>query len=469
MCRLIRLLGLTGFCALSACVLNSPPEPGELPAQALPGVQVPPQWSADGNVGEPVAHNWLAAFADNQLDVLVAEAMAHNADLLVAVARVAVASEYVELAESKLYPQVNALARGGGQMGGDSSGLQGYGLFADWELDLWGRVRAAKAANVAGYESTVADAEYARQSIAALVAKGYFVAVEAELQQSLAEEMVAASEHLIELNEQRLKVGKGDGFELARTRANTESFRDTALQLTLAHTQALRALETLIGRYPAATVDIAPDLAPWPGPIPAGLPSELLERRPDVVAAERRVAAAFYRTEEAKAARLPKISLTGSINDISSELFVLEDRDNPVWSAGASLLAPIFTGGGLKAQVRIRSAEQRQAVAEYGEVGARAFSEVENALAAEIMAGRREEVLARGVAENEQALDLARVRYRVGSGDLLGIQQQQLAVHGSRATLLRVRTERLVQRVNLYLALGGGFDETTSHVASAKE
>ena len=104
------------------------------------------------------------------------------------------------------------------------------------------------------------------------------------------------------------------------------------------------------------------------------MPSELLERRPDVIAAERRVAAAFHRVEEAKAARLPQITLSASGTSISSELFVLKSHSNPVWGIGATLLAPLFTGGALEAQVEVRTAEQKQAIAEYARTGIRAFS-----------------------------------------------------------------------------------------------
>jgi len=288
------------------------------------------------------------------------------------------------------------------------------------------------------------------------------------MQQRLAEEMVKSAEQLVSLNEQRVKVGRGDEFQAALSRANVATFRDSVEQFRLARTQALRALEALLGRYPSSSVDVAPELAKPPAAIPAGLPSELLERRPDVVAANRRVAAAFYGVSEAKAARLPTISLTGSVSDVSSELFVLQDRENPVWSAGAKLLLPIFTGGGLKTQVQIRTAEQRQAIEDYGRIGARAFGEVENALSAEFAAARREEILGAAASENQKALDLAQIRYKVGSGDLLGVQQQQLAVHGSRSAAVRMQTERLVQRVNLYLALGGGFD-TAAAVAESGE
>jgi len=464
-------LALVVLAALSACALEPPPKPEDIRPQALPNAAVPAQWALDGAAAGPVASNWLATFEDARLQALVAEAIAYNPDLRVAAARVEVASEYVNVAESTLYPQVNLLARGGGQTGGDSSGMQGVGLYADWEIDLWGRVRSERAVATASYESVVADTEYARQSVAALVAKSYFLAIEASLQLGLAEQMVAAAGQLAALAEQRQRIGKGDGYDAALARANAETFRDTVEQFKLARGQSLRALEALVGRYPAADIEVATQFAQTPGPVPAGLPSELLERRPDVVAAERRIAAAFYGVQEAKAARLPRIALTGNVSDISSDLFVLQDRDNPVWSAGASLVLPVFNAGALQSQVRIRTAEQKQAVAEYGRIGARAFGEVEEALSAEFAAARRESVLGRAVAENENALKLAQIRNDVGSGDLRGVRQQQLAAYGSRAALVRVQAERLVQRVNLHLALGGGFEAApaAAPVAQAKE
>jgi outer membrane protein TolC len=142
---------------------------------------------------------------------------------------------------------------------------------------------------------------------------------------------------------------------------------------------------------------------------------------------------------------------------VSSELFVLKSHDNPVWSLGANLVMPVFTGGALESQVEIRTSEQKLAVADYGRIGARAFGEVENALSSEFALGTRGAVLRQAVAENERALELANVRYRVGSADLRAVQQQQLAVYAARTSLLRVQSEQLVQRVNLHLALGGGW------------
>ena len=143
---------------------------------------------------------------------------------------------------------------------------------------------------------------------------------------------------------------------------------------------------------------------------------------------------------------------------MSSDLFVLKDASNPVWSFGANLVAPIYQGGALRAQVEIRTAEQKQAVAEYARAGQRAFGEVEDALAAEVMLRDRAAILEAAVRDNERALELAQVQYRVGAVDLRAVEQNQLSLYSARTTLLRVQSELLAQRVNLYLALGGGFD-----------
>ena len=443
--------------ALSACALKDMPRHDDVVKQGMPHLTLPSQWAAGATSGA-VGDGWLASFHEPPIDALVNEAIAYNPDLRIAAARVDTAAAYLAGAKSPLWPQVNLMARGGGKMSGDSSGIQGVGLFASWELDLWGRVRAVTRATEMQYESTLLDAEFARQSIAALVTKGWVLAVEARLQKAQAEAMLKASEQLAALARERLRVGNGDEFDVALAQASVETLRDTARTLDLAYGNALRAIETLVGRYPASVVAVADRLPAWPGDAPAGFPSELLERRPDVVAAERRVAAAFYRTEEAKAARLPRITLVANFTSISSELFLLKPRDNPLFSAGAGLLQPIFLGGLLQAQVDARTAEQQAAIADYGKVGARVFDEVEGALAAGLTAGEREQILARAVRENERALELAYIRFRVGTIDLRGVQQQQLALYWARVALLRMQSERLVQRVNLHLALGGSFD-----------
>ena len=444
--------------ALGGCPLPPPPSTEDLKTHALVNTKIADKWTAGGALEGVVADGWLARFNDPELDALVREAMAYNVDLRVAAARVEVAEASARAAGAALLPQINAAARGGGKMGGDNSGLEVAGIFASWELDLWGRVRAARAVGTEQYEAAAYDLRYARESIAALVAKSWFLAREAGLQRRIAADMVVSSQSLADLANDRLRVGKSDEYEASQAEASVLSYRDLVLQADLARGNALRAVEVLVGRYPSATVPAGEDLPALPGPIPAGLPSQLLERRWDVRAAERRVAASFHSVTEAQAARLPRIALTGGVNTVSSDLLVLKPRDNPVWSAGASIVLPLFTGGALKANVDAANAAQKAAMAEYARIGSRAFNEVESALSASINLESRTEILARAVTANERSLGFARVRYDVGSGDLRGVQQQLLALHAARTSFVHVQAERLIQRVNLHLALGGGFE-----------
>ena len=443
---------------MAGCVLNAPPDAAAIKEQAMPGLQPPVTWTAVAPRAGIVSDNWLASFGDDQLTALVYEAIGRNADLRVAAARVEQAQLYAQLAGAKLWPSVDLLARGGGKLSGDGSGLQGGVLSATWELDLWGRVRYGRAASAAQAASAEADFEYARQSIAATVAKSWFLAIEAGLQLQAARETIRASGELVRLADDRTRVGVANQEDVYVARASVGTYRDVERQLELSREQAIRALEILLGRYPAAAAAITPRLPGFPGEVPAGLPSELLERRPDVVAAERRVAAAFNRIGEAKAARLPRIALTTGVSAISSDLFLLQDHDNPVWNVGANLVAPLFTGGALKRQVEIRTSEQKQAIAEYAAVGLRAFGEVENALAAEIAARQREQLLLAVLSDSQQALGIVQTQFKVGSTDLRFVEQRQLALTSTMSALIRVQTEQRVQRVNLHLALGGNFE-----------
>ena len=155
---------------------------------------------------------------------------------------------------------------------------------------------------------------------------------------------------------------------------------------------------------------------------------------------------------------MPRIGLTAGGSSVSSDLFVLKEQSNPIWNLGANLMAPLYQGGALRAQVEIRSAEQKQAVAEYARTGLRAFGDVEAALSAERALRDRSEILAANVRDNERALEIGQVQFRVGSVDQRLIEQRQLSLYSARTSLLHVRSELLVQRVNLYLALGGGFE-----------
>lgn len=451
-------LVVVALTALGGCVLKTPPDAAAIKKESMPAVEVPAAWSARGAGAGTVADNWASSFNDAALTAAITEALTHNADLRVGAARVEQALLYARLAGAKLYPSVDLLARGGGKMSGDNSGLKGAVLSVSWELDIWGRVRYGRAAAAADAAAAQADYEYARQSLAAVVARSWFLATEAGLQAEVARGTIRDGDELVRLAETRSKVGIGNDEDIYVARATVGTYRDTLREIELAREQAIRALELLLGRYPSSAAVVTPTLPGQPAAVPAGLPSELLERRPDVVAAERRVAAAFNRVGEAKAARLPAIALTTGVSSISSDLFVLTSRDNPIWNLGANLLAPIYRGGALQTQVKIRTAEQQQSIAAYASVGLRAFGEVENALAAEIAAREREQILAQALADSRRAFDVVQTQFKVGSTDLRFVTQRQLAVNANQSAMLRVQAEQRVQRVNLHLALGGSFE-----------
>jgi NodT family efflux transporter outer membrane factor (OMF) lipoprotein len=443
----------------SGCALQAPPTGEELNREAYGAVVPPAAWTGAATAAGPVEDGWVESFGDEQLEALVAEAIAHNTDLRAAAAAVEQAAAYVRMAGGNVYPAVNLLASTSSSGGDGYQPLNRGILMASWELDLWGRVRYGARAAEDQYAAASADFAYAQQSIAALVARGWLTACEAGLQHQLAAEAVAGAERLLALATERERVGIGSEVEVALARANVEGFRDARRQLVLGKEQALRSLELLLGRYPAADLEAATSLPAIADPVPAGVPAELLERRPDVVAAERRVAAAYNSTEQAKAARLPRISLSANVSYLESDILVLQDRENPALGLGLGLLMPIYAGGSLAAQVELKTAEQRAAVAQYASVGLRAFGEVENALSAEQAALDREAILESQVRDSERALELEQVRYRVGNTDLRSVTQQQMAVYGARSSLLRIQAERVTQRVNLYLALGGGIEK----------
>jgi NodT family efflux transporter outer membrane factor (OMF) lipoprotein len=442
---------------MSGCALNTAPEREELNREAFSFAEPPPTWAAPAEAGA-VEGGWLAAFDDPQLDALVEEALAHNPDLRAAALQVERAATYVRIAGGSVYPAVNLIGRTSTSDGSGAEPLNAAILSASWELDLWGRVRYGRRAAEEAFAAAEADYRYARQSLAALVVRSWLMACEASLQATLAADSLAGAEKLLSLAMDRQRVGIGSEADVALARASRDDFRDALRRLEYGKEQSLRALELLLGRYPAADLEAAGRLPGLVAAAPAGVPAELLERRPDLVAAERRVAAAFSRTGEAQAARLPRLTLSASGSYLDSDILVLQERDNPVWGLGLGLVLPIYAGGALAAQVELRTTEQQAAVAQYASTGLKAFGEVEDALAGETAAADRVAILESQVLDRSRALELEQVRYRVGSTDLRSVTQQQLALYGSRSALLRMQAERLSQRVALYLALGGDFE-----------
>lgn len=456
----LRVVVFCGTVALVApnCAVKQPPPAADSLTGVLPSTTVvPAAWRAAAGGMGAVVTDWVGSFGDPQLRLLVDEALQNNLDLKAAAERIDVAAAMVAQARALLYPHLVASA-GVGLVGRDwtkdRSGLVGD---ISWELDLWGRVRAEAAAANAAKEATEADLLFARQSLAATVATLWYQTLATERLRQTAADASTVYADLARLIRTRHTVGRSNLQDVSLALADFDRARQRERAFATSEQQIVRGLEVVVGRYPAGELALAPDLPPLPPPIPEGLPSELLERRPDLVAAERRVAVAFHMIQVAQAARLPRIALTAGGGRSTSELLRLAGVGAGFWRAGIDFLAPIFTGGALEAQVRIATAEQRTALALYGQAALRAFSEVESSLANEQLLAEQQQHLEAVLTQDSEALRLGRLRFTAGASDLLSVLQVQTRQLTTRFELIGVRNDRLANRVALHLALGGGF------------
>ena len=438
------------FVAGCATQLREEPTADEVVDAALPDTEIAPEWVAPAGDLGAVDDGWLKTFNDPGLDALVAEALREqNPNLRVLAAQVDRAAAAVDLAGSALKPNVG-LATGISENLSDSgpeSTSSGASVVMSWEADVWGRVQAGANAAEENLRATVADFAFARQSLVANVAKTWYLAIELQAQERLAGDVVDLRTELLEVVETRAELGVVSEQDVYLARADLNAAEDALRQTVGGQKDARRALEILVGRYPGAQIEVARDLVPVPPAVSTGLPSELLERRPDLIAADRRVAREFFLTEEARLARLPRFSLTAGagLGDAISDL-------------SAGLIAPLYTGGALEAQLEGATASQEAAIAAYAVAVLNAFEEVETALTYETLLMEREGFL-RSVVENEQkAYQIQRDRYDLGAIDLLGVLQMQSRWIAARIALLRVQNERLARRINLHLALGGSFE-----------
>ena len=378
------------------------------------------------------------------------------------------AQQGVVVVGAQVLPQVGAKL--GGRTTRDENHDQNFNtglVYAGvaWEIDLWGKLRSQRAAAEASYEATALDYAFARQSLATTVAKSWFLAIETRQLLALAEQAVDIYRKLAELVAIRRAAGKDSDLDVYDIRAKVASAMSEVESARESYGEARRALEVLLGRYPAAEIEVAATYPLLSAPPPTGVPASLLLRRPDVVAAERGVLAAFRQAEAARLALLPDFSFVLVGGRLGDQLLSLLRLNPWMGSAAIGVSIPIFEGGALRARVEIATARQAEAVARYGSVVLTAFREVENALA-------NEQLLAESLPFDESALGdrtetvrIATVQYLAGRRDLLWVSNLQAAQIATQAAVIRLRGLQRVNRVRLLLALGGSFDAAPAAAA----
>lgn len=436
-------------------------------------VQAPQAWTAPvAETADTAAAAWWKSFDDPALDSLVVEALANNNDILAASARVDAAAATARIARADLWPQIDAEGRAARQRtnfiglpipgSGDVLTIRNnsFGVSLDmmWEIDLWGRIRKGQSAALADVQASEADLAAVRLSIAGQTAKSWFAIVEARQQLELAQETAASFKRSTDQVQRRYVQGVRTSLDL-RLALAAQSAGDALVALREQQLdRAVRQMEIMLGRYPSGEIVAAGELPGVSADVPPGLPSELLIRRPDLLAAERRFAAAEARVSQARRAFFPRITLTGSAGTLSNELEDLTDLDFGVWSIAAGLVQPIFQGGRLRANLAGSHAASDLALVAYVQSLLRAFGEVELALVAEESLAKQETSLAEAARQAEAARVLADREYNAGLTDYINVLETQRQALNRRSELLSVRRQRLEARINLHLALGGGFD-----------
>ncbi len=407
-------------------------------------------WSAAESSGV-VDSGWLKSFNDPQLLLLVDEAQKNNFGLKISSAQLERAEALARQAGAALKPTVG-LSGGYVDPANDTTGeLYGGGVKVSWEADVWGRIRSATKGAEQSAAASRADYEFARQSLAAATANGWFLAVTSKILNDYAEEVVGLLSETLRIVEVKKKVGKGTMKDVHLAKANLAKAKEAARNALSSHENAKRSLELLLGRYPGADIETAKSFVAVLPPVATGMPSELLERRPDLLAAERQVAAAFYKQKEAELLHLPsfKFSIGLGVNNL---------RD-AASSLAAGIFAPIYTGGAIEAEVDKATADQKQAIAYYAQKALEAFNEVETTLAAEEHLLEREKFMQDVVEENQKAYLLTKKQYDIGKIDFLDVLSVQNKWIQAQIASIEIFSRRLLNRVGLHLALGGSFEE----------
>jgi NodT family efflux transporter outer membrane factor (OMF) lipoprotein len=473
-CRVSLVIAmLAGLAALlPGCTLG--------PNYARPGVEAPAAYkeaqgwkTAQPRDTEPRGP-WWSVFNDPQLDALLAQVEVSNQTIKAAEARVREARALTQQAQAAFFPIVtgNASATRSGGRGSagqnvDNGSSQGgprnnfnVALDVNWEIDLWGRVRRTVEAGEATAQASVADLEAAKLSAQAQLAEDYFLLRAQDAQIRLLNDTVDAYQKSLKLTQNQYAVGVAARADVAQAETQLKSTQAQALDAGVQRAQLEHAIAVLLGK-PPADFAIAPEVvATTFPPIPPGLPSELLERRPDIAAAERRAAAANAQVGVAEAAFFPSVTLSatgGFQSSVLSQLFSLPSR---YWSLGPALAQTIFDAGLRRAQTAQAMATYDENVANYRQTVLAGFQEVEDNLAALRILEQEAAVQGEAVKSARESLTITLNQYRAGTANYLAVVVAQATALSNERAALAILARRLTASVTLIKALGGGWNAT---------
>ncbi|HEY6240863.1 MAG TPA: efflux transporter outer membrane subunit [Burkholderiales bacterium] len=451
--------------ALSGCMVG--------PDYQRPDVETPPafkeagEWKSAQPADEASRGRWWEAFGDPQLNALVERVQISNQNVLVAEAQYRQARALVAVSRSALFPTLSADASGTrsrsptGAVGGTTAGRvitnRSASLDAAWELDLWGGLRRAAEASAASAEASAANLAAARLSAQAELVSDYFQLRMLDTQKQLLDEAAAAYQKSLDLTKNRYAAGVAGRVDVVTAETQLRSTQADAIDTRVQRAQFEHAIAVLIGKPPAQfSIDVVPLAVSMP-PIPAGLPSALLERRPDIAAAERSVAAANARIGVAKAAFFPSLTISGSDGFRSLSAAQLFALPNHFWSIGPALAQPLFDAGLRSAQSDQAIAAYDATVAQYRQTVLAGFQEVEDNLAALRILAEEAKVQDEAVRAARESVALTLNQYKAGTVSYLNVVIVQAAQLNNERAAVSILGRHLVAAATLVKALGGGW------------
>ncbi|MEM6651171.1 MAG: efflux transporter outer membrane subunit [Pseudomonadota bacterium] len=456
---------LIGALVLGACSsLPSAPRLTGEPVAVFPvAPDAPDVWAASGVSGELPQSDWLSQFNDATLIDLVNEALVANPSIRSQYFAVQATRAQARSVFGRTLPNLSASVSGGGTstyvaQTDDRVSDSTYGVAGDlnWEIDLWGRLRASINAAEADLVAGEADLASARLSLAAQTASAWFDLNEALAQERVAVETFEARTRALELTERRLSRGLSSALDVRTARTTQASAEASIAGRRQASANAVRRLEILLGRYPSAELEalaILPELQPIDA---AGNPTLLLTRRPDIAAAEARLTAAGLRAEQARLAMLPSLRITGTASTTEVDLADAFDPSRIAARLIAGLSAPIFNGGALDADRDAAVARAQAAVETYAATTLTAWREVEDAIAADALLAQQEDAQFRALEEARLAEELATRQYTNGLVSIFNLIDSQTRRLNAESNVIAARSARASNRVSFHLALGGG-------------
>jgi NodT family efflux transporter outer membrane factor (OMF) lipoprotein len=408
---------------------------------------------------------WWTLFGDPVLDDLEQQVAAANQTLRAAEANYRQARAAVGTARAGLYPTVDlsgsgSRARARGSSGGGSAAAYAATADVQWEIDLWGRIRRLVESAEAARAASAADVEATRLSLQAELAADYLQLRIADAARRVLQETVAAFERSLVLTQNRYAAGVAARVDVVQAETQLLNVRASLVDIEATRAQLEHAIAALIGRAPADVTIAVVDAVPTQPTIPASVPSALLERRPDIAAAERRVAAANAQVGAATAAIYPTISLGASGGFAGTSLANWFSLPNRFWSLGASLAAPLFDAG-LRASQREQAVAAYDAtVADYRQTVLDAFRDVEDNLALLRVLQEESRVQAEALRAARLSVDLTTNQYKAGLVAFIEVVTVQAVAFNAERTALELTGRQLVAAVNLVKALGGGYTAT---------